>query len=87
MEEVEEAQDEEWHSDARALYTPEPSRSYAFTAAITLLIAAYANRSLTGTDIISFANVIEKNWHACRPQTNTRREITFESFFPFTRSL
>ena len=58
MEEIEEAQDEEWHSNAHALHTPEPSRSYAFTAAITLLIAAYANRSLTGIVVFKILKML-----------------------------
>ena len=79
MEEIEELQDEEWHTDAQALHAPKSSRSYAFTAAITLLIAAYANRSLTGTALIKILWMCHslyqvRSWHASRLQTKTRRK-------------
>lgn len=48
MEELDEALEEEWSRLPATNRLQSNTRSYAFTAASTLLIAAYANRSLTG---------------------------------------
>jgi len=60
MEEIEETQEDDWQSSPHQMYSSELSRSYAFIAAITLLVAAYANRSLTG-DLATLPS--SKNMH------------------------